>query len=112
MPLIEVHLSRTTFADHRKDISEAIHSAQIEALGIPTDDRFQIFAPHDSDELQFDPGYNGVDRRELIVIRVTAVCMYNDETKKAFFKSVVARMESIGIRPEDVLISLVENGLD
>ena len=60
----------------------------------------------------YDPGYGGVDRQALITIRVTAVAMYDADTKKAFFEAVVSHLERIGIRPEDVLISLVENGFD
>ncbi len=112
MPLIEVHLARRTYDAHHAEIGDAIHDAQIEALGIPEDDRFQLFQPHDGDELKFDRGYNGVDRQNLVAIRVTAVHMYDVATKRAFFGSVVKRLEPLGIRPEDVLISLVENGFE
>jgi hypothetical protein len=112
VPLIEVHLARRTYDDHHAEIGDAIHQAQIDALDIPADDRFQIFTPHDDGELKFDPGYNAVDRQALLVIRVTAVHMYATATKQAFFRSVVKHLEPIGIRPEDVLISLVENGFD
>ena len=77
MPLIQVHLSRETFDQHHEKIGLALHDAQIAALGIPADDRFQIFTPHDAGELKFDPGYNGVDRQNLLVIRVIAVHMYD-----------------------------------
>ena len=109
MPLIHVHLDRETYATSHEDIGNAIHEAQIEALGIPADDRFQIFQPHDGGELKFDPGYNDVDRRALLVIGVTAVHMYDQPTKQAFFKTVVDKLAPIGIRPEDVLICLTEN---
>ena len=112
MPLIEVHLDRTTFTDHSQAIGEAIHAAQIQTLKIPADDRFQVFTPHNDGEVVYDPGYGGVDRQSLIIIRVTAVAMYDAVTKKAFFEAVVSHLERIGIRPEDVLISLVENDFD
>lgn len=112
MPLIEVHLPRSTYERHHEAIGEAIHAAQIDALGIPADDRFQIFTPHDDGELKFDPRYNGVDRQALIHIRVTAVHMYSTDTKRAFFASVVKHLDPVGVRPEDVLICLVENGFD
>lgn len=112
MPLIHVHLDREVFTRSHDDIGTAIHAAQIEALGIPADDRFQIFQPHDAGELKFDPGYNGVDRRSLLVIRVIAVHMYPVATKQAFFAAVVAKLEPLGIRPQDVLISLTENGFE
>lgn len=110
MPLIQVHLNREVFEKHHDEIGRAIHEAQIEVLGIPADDRFQIFLPHDAGELKFDPGYNGVDRRDLLVIRVVAVHMYGTTTKRAFFEAVVTKLAPLGIRPEDVLICLTENG--
>jgi hypothetical protein len=112
MPLIHVHLARETFDAGHQKIGDAIHDAQIEALGIPADDRFQIFTPHDAGELRFDAGYNGVDRQNLLVIQVIAVHMYDVATKRRFFQAVVERLEPLGVRPEDVLISLTENGFE
>jgi hypothetical protein len=112
VPLVHVHLDRAVFEKSHEAIGNAIHDAQIEALGIPADDRFQIFQPHGPDELKFDAGYNGVDRRELLVIRVTAVHMYPVATKQAFFRTVVDKLEPLGIRPQDVLISVTENGFE
>jgi hypothetical protein len=112
VPLIQVHLARDVFDACHEDIGQAIHEAQIEVLGIPADDRFQVFSPHDAGELRFDPGYNGVDRRSLLVIRVTAVHMYGTTTKRAFFQAVAGKLAKLGIRPEDIVICLTENGTD
>lgn len=112
MPLIQVDLTRDVFNASQEDIGRAVHEAQVDALGIPADDRFQIFYPHDPGELKFDASYNAVDRRNLIVIRVTAVHMYSVATKQKFFQAVVDRLEPLGIRREDVLISLTENGFE
>lgn len=112
MPLIQVHLDRDVFTASHDAIGDAIHDAQIEALGIPADDRFQIFLPHDAGGLKFDPGYNGVDRRHLLIVRVVAVHMYDTATKHRFFKAVVDKLEPLGVRREDVLICLTENGAE
>jgi hypothetical protein len=112
VPLIQIHLHREVYDASHKDIGRAIHEAQIEALGIPEDDMFQVFSPHEPGELKFDPGYNDVDRRDLVLIRVTAVHMYSPATKQTFFRAVVDRLEPLGIRPDDVLISLTENGFE
>lgn len=112
MPLIQVDLDRGLYDSSSEAIGSAIHDAQIEALGIPADDRFQVFRPHDSSELKFDAGYNGVDRRTLLLIQVTAVHMYPVAVKRKFFETLVAKLAPLGIRSEDVLISLVENGFE
>ncbi|HWD62910.1 MAG TPA: tautomerase family protein [Humibacter sp.] len=112
MPLIQVDLSRELFEASHERIGNAIHDAQIEALGIPADDRFQVFHPHGEGELKFDPTYNDVERRDLVLIRVTAVHMYPVATKRRFFEAVVAGLEPLGIRQEDVLICLTENGFE
>jgi tautomerase-like protein len=112
MPLIQVDLDRGLFDASHAAIGDAIHEAQIEALGIPADDRFQVFRPRGDGELKFDPGYNGVDRQSLVLIQVTAVHMYPVAVKRRFFETVVAKLAPLGIRAEDVLISLVENGFE
>ena len=112
MPLIQVDLEAELYARTGDAIGEAVHQAQIEALGIPSDDRFQVFRAHAAGELKFDPGYNGVDRQNLVLIQVTAVHMYPVAVKRRFFEAVVAKLAPLGIRSEDVLISLVENGFE
>lgn len=112
MPLIQVDLDAELYGRANQAIGAAIHEAQIEALGIPADDRFQVFRPHAAGELKFDPGYNGVDRRNLVLIQVTAVHLYPVAVKRRFFEAVAAKLAPLGIRSEDVLISLVENGFE
>jgi Tautomerase enzyme len=112
LPFIHVHLTREIFDASHEEIGLAIHEAQIEALGIPPGDRFQVFQPHDAGEIKFDPAYNGVDRQNLLVIRVTAVRMYSTAIKQLFFQTVVDKLKPLGIRSEDVLICVAENGFD
>ena len=112
MPNIQIDLDRDLFDAHGDELSAAIHQAQIDALEIPADDLFQVFTPHGPGELRFDPGYNGVDRRSLVLMRVTMVHMYSVATKQRFFASVAKRFAEVGVRSEDLLISVVENGFE
>ena len=112
MPLIQVDLSRELFEASHDAIGHAIHDAQTEALGIPSNDRFQVFRPHGPGELKFDETYNDVERRDLMLIHVTAVHMYPVATKRRFFETVTEKLEPLGIRREDVLICLAENGFE
>lgn len=112
MPLIQVHLDQDLFDSHGDQLSAAVHQAQIDTLCIPQDDLFQVFTVHGPGELRFDPGYNNVERQRLVLLQITMVGMYDDSTKKGLFKAIVERFAESGVRPEDVLISVIENGID
>ena len=112
MPLIQIDLDRDLFDSHGDRLSDAVHQAQLDALDIPADDRFQVFTPHGAGELRFDADYNGVDRQRLVLVRVTMVHMYSVATKQRLFRAIVERFGEAGVRPEDVLIAVVENGFE
>jgi hypothetical protein len=112
VPLIQIDLDRDLYDSLGERLSEAVHQAQIDALGIPADDRFQVFTPHAAGELKFDAGYNGVDRQRLVLVRITMVHMYSVSTKQGLYKAIVERFAEVGVRPEDVLIAVVENGFE
>jgi hypothetical protein len=112
MPLIQIDLDRALYTEKHEQISAEIHQAQIDALDIPADDLFQVFRPHDAGELKFDPTYGGVDRQNLLLIRITMVHRYPVAIKKDLYKAIVTRLSALGIRPEDVQIAVVENGYE
>jgi len=112
VPLIQVDLDRDLFESSGNQLSSALHQAQLDALEIPADDLFQVFTPHGPGELRFDPTYNGVDRQRLVLLRITMVHMYSVATKQKLYRAVVDRLGEVGVRAEDVLISVVENGFE
>jgi len=112
VPLIQIDLDRDLYESLGDQLSTAVHQAQLDALDIPPGDRFQVFTPHGPGELRFDPTYNDVDRQRLVLVRITMVHMYSVATKQQLFGAIVKRFEEVGIRPEDVLISVVENGFE
>jgi hypothetical protein len=112
VPLIQVDLERELFDSLHQELSTAIHKAQIEALGVAPDDLFQVFRPHDAGELKFDPRYNDVDRQHLVLIRITMVHMYSVATKQKLYRAIVEGLGQHSVRPEDILISVVENGFE
>ena len=109
MPLIQIDLDEDVYESLHEQISAEVHQAQIDVLNVPADDLFQVFRTHAPGQLKFDPTYGGVDRRALVLIRITMVHLYSVNTKRALFEAIAARLEAIGVRHEDLLISVVEN---
>jgi hypothetical protein len=112
MPLVQVDLDQQLFDSSHAQLSRALHTAQIEALGVPEDDLFQVFTPHGAGQLKFDPGYNDVDRQQLLLVRMTMVHMYSVAQKQRLFAALRDKLGECGVRAEDILICVVENGFE
>ncbi len=112
MPLVQIDLDRSLMAK-KDEISDKMQQAFVESdLGVPANDKFQIFRPHDAGELVADPTYNDVDRRSVTYIHVTMVRKYPVDAKVGLYRNIVLRMEECGLRREDLLICVVENGFE
>ena len=57
MPLVRISLKRRKSTEELGRISDAVHSAMVETIGIPADDRFQVISEHRDVKLVSDPGY-------------------------------------------------------
>jgi phenylpyruvate tautomerase PptA (4-oxalocrotonate tautomerase family) len=97
-------------ADYRSEIGAVIYDAMIETLGVPADDRFQVITEHPRENLVADPGYLGIIRTEdCVLIQVTLNAGRTVEVKRAFYRAVADGLhQRLGLRREDVFISLVE----
>ncbi|MGD0687796.1 MAG: tautomerase family protein [Streptosporangiaceae bacterium] len=110
MPLVRVDLVSGKPADYRGEIGAVIYEAMVETLGVPADDRFQVITEHPRENLVADPGYLGIIRTEdCVLIQVTLNAGRTVEVKRAFYRAVADGLhQRLGLRREDVFISLVE----
>ncbi len=110
MPLVRIDLPAGKSTDVRNTIGQVIYDAMIKTLNVPKDDRFQVITEHPSGGLIVDPSYLNIQRTAAaIVIQVTLNEGRSVELKKAFYKAVADGLhERVGLRREDVIISLVE----
>ncbi|SDS55876.1 tautomerase family protein [Microlunatus soli] len=112
MPLIQIDLERELFDSSKEEISKAVHDAQLEVLNAPADDLFQVYRPHEPGEFVFSPTFGGVDRQHLLLIRITMVHMHPVAAKQKLYDAMTSRLAEVGVRPDDVLICIVENGFE
>jgi phenylpyruvate tautomerase PptA (4-oxalocrotonate tautomerase family) len=110
MPLVRIDLIQGKPAGYRKDIGAVIYEAMIETLGVPVNDRFQVITEHPRENFIFDPGYLGIARTEdCVFIQVTLNTGRTVDTKRAYYHAIADRLQQrLGIRREDVFISLIE----
>jgi len=110
MPLVRVDLPEGKSAAYRAAIGDTIYNAMVAALKVPADDRFQVIAEHAAGDLVIDPTYLGIARSaDALIIQITLNAGRSIEQKKGFYKAVADGLhERLGLRREDIFISLVE----
>ena len=108
MPLVRISLREGKSAQYRRAVADGVHGALVEAASVPELDRFQILTEHAPADLIYDPTYLGVSRSDDIVIIQIALNSRTQAVKVALYKAIADRLsKNPGIRPQDVLISLV-----
>ena len=109
MPLVRIELRKGKDATYREKISRIVHEALV-SVGVPKDDRFQLISEHEPPNLVFDPTYLGIRRTEdLVMIQITWNEGRTLEQKKALYKAIADGLGGrLGLRREDVFVSLVE----
>jgi 4-oxalocrotonate tautomerase len=108
MPLVRISFREGKSAHYRRAVADEVHAALMEAASVPELDRFQVLTEHASADLIYDPTYLGIKRSDDIVMIQITLNQRTQAVKVALYKSIAARLaKNPGMRPEDVLISLV-----
>jgi 4-oxalocrotonate tautomerase len=112
MPLVRIALVEGKSDDYRKKVSHAVHQAMVETMNVPPLDRFQIITSVPKADFIYDPGYLDISRTDdLIMVQITLNAGRTVDLKKAFYKRAVELLaQEVKVRPQDVLINLVEVG--
>ena len=110
MPLARISLKRGKPAAYRKAIADNVYEALRETFAVPENDRFATISEYDAENFIYSPDYLGIERTDdLVIIELTVSNTRGVEQKQALYRRIVERLtEQPGLRPEDVLIILVE----
>ena len=110
MPLTDfyTHLGGTT-AEDRQKISDAVHAAMKEVLGIPDDDRLHFFHEFPDGNVFHDDVIFGIPRSHRLIM---VMFSFNERTatvKKALYDSAVRHLETTaGWRRDEVMFRVLE----
>jgi phenylpyruvate tautomerase PptA (4-oxalocrotonate tautomerase family) len=111
MPLLRFDVIEGRDEKELKTLLDAAHRAMLEAFGVPERDRYQIVHQHPAHEMIIEDTGLGFERsKDLVIINVTSK-QRTEEQKQALYRLIVKELgESCGIQPNDIMISIVENG--
>jgi 4-oxalocrotonate tautomerase len=113
MPLVQLSFHTGKTAAWRTAVSDGIQQAMVETIDVPPADRFHVMSEHAPGFLMVDPTYFDIARsNDPLIVRITLRAGRSDDKKRALYRRITALLaENPGIRPQDVLIVLGENGL-
>ncbi len=114
MPLARIDMIKGQSRTYRQTVGDVVYQAMVDVLKAPKDDRFQVISEHDEDNFIFDPHFFGIERsKACIFIQLFLREGRTVEQKQGFYKKVAEDLNSrIGVRPEDVFVSLVSTAAD
>jgi 4-oxalocrotonate tautomerase len=109
MPFVKIYVRKNRTDAELRAIADGVHDALVAQANVPVDDRFQILNRLERDQIVADSSYGGVSRSEdIVIVEITLNVGRTVEIKKNLFADIALRLERVGVRPDDVLVSLVE----
>ena len=114
MPFTQISLRKGKSVDFRSQLMEEIYLAMRESIGIPEHDRFATITELEAGNFNNSGDYLGIKRSDDIVfIQITLNKGRTTELKKALYAKIAERLSAnLGIRPEDIVISLLEVAME
>jgi len=109
MPLVRISLLQGPDGFGRK-VGKVVYRTMVDTIDVPRDDNFQVITEHSKETLVFDRTYMGIARSDgFISIQITLSEGRSLEKKRLLYRTLVERLEhELNVRPEDVMINLVE----
>ena len=110
MPFVKIYLRKGKSPEYLRSVADAVHEALVAQANVPPDDRFQVIHQLEDNALIAHPSYGGVNRsKDLIIVEITLNAGRTVDIKKNLYADIARRLqEAADVRPDDVLISLVE----
>ncbi len=110
MPIIKIDLIKGKDEAYIKEVLDISYEVMLEAFRAPVGDRYQIVTQHEAYEMQILDTGLGIERTKDVLVFMLITRPRTEEQKTIFYRKLVETLhQKLGIRKEDVLISLVEN---
>jgi phenylpyruvate tautomerase PptA (4-oxalocrotonate tautomerase family) len=109
MPVTRIAIREGKDPEYKQALMDEIYEAMRQTVAIKDGDRFMAITEHREHEFAYGP-FLGIDRSDdLVQIQVFWAPGKTVDARLAMYRKIVERLATNpGVRPEDVLISVVE----
>jgi hypothetical protein len=92
-------------------LAAAVQDGLVQTCGVPRDDLFQLLSRFEPEDMVIDPSFGGVERSaSACIVEITFLVGRSDEQKRALYRHIAQEAEAAGLRADDVMVALTENG--
>jgi phenylpyruvate tautomerase PptA (4-oxalocrotonate tautomerase family) len=111
MPLARLTLPTDLPDTKARGLADAVHRALVDTCAVPEADRFQLLVRLPAHAMILDPHFGGVTRSaEACVVEISFLRGRSDAQKRALYADIARGAAEAGLRGDDVLVALTENG--
>jgi phenylpyruvate tautomerase PptA (4-oxalocrotonate tautomerase family) len=111
MPLLRFDLIQGRNKESLRKLLDTAHYAMLKAFDVPERDRYQIVHQHPENELIIEDTGLGFQRsKDLVIISITSKPRTKEQKEKLYSLMAENLQSECGISPEDLMISITENG--
>jgi 4-oxalocrotonate tautomerase len=110
VPLIRIDMIRGKSPEHRAAVRDTICETLRDVVGVLACDRHEVITEGEPDNLNIAPEFLGVRRSsDAILVQITLNEGHTIEQKQGLYVAIVEALHRrVGLRREDVIISLVD----
>jgi phenylpyruvate tautomerase PptA (4-oxalocrotonate tautomerase family) len=110
MPLVRIDVQKGRTVDELRNLADTVQDVMLDVFAAPPRDRYQIITEHDGGQIIAEDTGLGLERTDGIVIIQIFQQGRSTEQKVAAYGELAKRLEAeCGVRPEDLIISVVAN---
>lgn len=110
MPMTKIYMRKGSTAEHKLAISDAIHRALVDEIGIPDDDKYHVFHELDPENLVSASVAFGLERRDEAIFIQCYFGKRPEDQLRALYRALVDNLiEGAGLESRDVYINIVES---
>ena len=110
MPLVRIDIQKGRTPEELHRLADTVQEVMLDVFAAPPGDRYQIITEHDKGQIIAEDTGLDLERTDGIMIIQIFQQGRSTEQKQAAYAELAKRLEAeCGVRPEDVIISVVAN---
>ena len=112
MPLVKVNLLKGRRAEEKDAMAASIQSALVSALGVPEEDRYQLFNEYDAESFRHTSEYLDLTYTDkLVIVEITFLAGRDEKQKKSLLAQINRNLVAAGVvAADDVFVLITEIG--